>query len=118
MYSESAAEMSNWHIKVPKIVPEPLFPVRNMICNDKMIILIFLNVNKIDVVKAKINMYQGYDQCWLNLRSYTNIKLNEFFINFMITKGDIFILRKDIGVGGWSRNWQFSLTLCSENVLT
>ena len=57
-----------------------------MICNDKMIILIFLNVNKIDVVKAKINMYQGYDQCWLNLRSYTNIKLNDFFINFMITK--------------------------------
>ena len=82
MYSESAAEMSNWHIKVPKIVPEPLFPVRNMICNDKMIILIFLNVNKIDVVKAKINMYQGYDQCWLNLRSYTNIKLNDFFYQF------------------------------------
>ena len=25
----------------------------------------------------------------------------------------IFILRKDIGVGGWSRKWQFSLTLCS-----
>ena len=32
--------------------------------------------------------------------------------------GAIFILRKDIGVGGWSRKWQFSLTLCSENVLT
>ena len=32
--------------------------------------------------------------------------------------GAISILRKDIGVGGWSRKWQFSLTLCSENVLT
>ena len=30
----------------------------------------------------------------------------------------IFILRKDIGVGGWSRKWQFFLALCSENVLT
>ena len=29
-----------------------------------------------------------------------------------------FLLRKDIGFGGWSRKWQFSLTLCSENVLT
>ena len=28
------------------------------------------------------------------------------------------ILRKDIGAGGWSRKWQISLTLCSENVLT
>ena len=27
--------------------------------------------------------------------------------------GSIFILRKDIGVGGWSRKWQFSLTSCS-----
>ena len=25
------------------------------------------------------------------------------------------MLRKDIGVGGWSKKWQFSLTLCSEN---
>ena len=32
--------------------------------------------------------------------------------------GAIFISRKDVGVGGWSRKWQFSLTLCSENVLT
>ena len=30
--------------------------------------------------------------------------------------GAIFILRKDIGVGGWSKKWQFSLTLCSEIV--
>ena len=28
-------------------------------------------------------------------------------------EGAIFILRKDIGVGGWSRKWQFSLTLCT-----
>ena len=28
--------------------------------------------------------------------------------------GAIFILRKDIGVGGWSRKWQFFLTLCSK----
>ena len=27
-------------------------------------------------------------------------------------------LRKGIGVGGWSRKWQFSLTLCNENLLT
>ena len=32
--------------------------------------------------------------------------------------GAIFILCKDIGVGGWSRKWQFFLTLCSENILT
>ena len=32
--------------------------------------------------------------------------------------GTIFILRKGIGVGWWSRKWQFSLTLCNENVLT
>ena len=31
--------------------------------------------------------------------------------------GAIFILRKDIGVGGWSRKWLFSLTLWSKNVL-
>ena len=28
--------------------------------------------------------------------------------------GAIFIIRKDIGVGGRSRKWQFSLTLCSD----
>ena len=32
--------------------------------------------------------------------------------------GAIFILRKDIGVGRWSKKWQFSLTLCTDNVLT
>ena len=34
------------------------------------------------------------------------------------TLGAIFILHKDIGVGGWSKKWQFFLTLCSERVLT
>ena len=29
----------------------------------------------------------------------------------------IFIIRKGIGEGGQSRKWQFSLTLCNENVL-
>ena len=35
----------------------------------------------------------------------------------VIVLGAIFILRNDIEVGGWSRKWRFSLTLCSENVL-
>ena len=39
-------------------------------------------------------------------------------LNLKYVLGAIFILRKDIGAGGWSRNGQFSLTLCSENVLT
>ena len=41
-----------------------------------------------------------------------------FFKGPPIALGAIFILRKDIGVGGWSRKWQFFITLCSENVLT
>ena len=36
----------------------------------------------------------------------------------LYTLGAIFILRKDKWVGVWSRKWQFSLTLYSENVLT
>ena len=37
------------------------------------------------------------------------------FVNFcgLHGIGAIFTLRKDIGVGGWSRKWQFSLTSCS-----
>ena len=38
---------------------------------------------------------------------YATNNLFSFYI------GAIFILRKDIGVGGWSRKWQFSLTLCT-----
>ena len=56
-YSESAIEMSNRHIKVPKIVLGPLFPVRNIISSNMMIISIFFHVNKINVVKATMNMY-------------------------------------------------------------
>ena len=48
----------------------------------------------------------------INLRSNTSGNPN-----FQQVLGAIFILRKDIGVGGLSRKWQFSLTLCSENVL-
>ena len=35
-------------------------------------------------------------------------------MNGKVCLGAIFILRKDIEVGGWSRKWQFSLTLCGE----
>ena len=56
-YSESGGEMSNRHIKVPKIVSGPLFPVRNIISSNIMIIWTFFNVNKINVAKARINMY-------------------------------------------------------------
>ena len=31
--------------------------------------------------------------------------------------GAIFILRKDTGVGEWSRKWQFPLTLSSKNAM-
>ena len=56
-YSESAVEMSNRHIKVPKIVPGPKFPVSDMNCSNKMIILTFFSVNKINVTKARTNMF-------------------------------------------------------------
>ena len=29
----------------------------------------------------------------------------------------LYRIRKVIGVGGWSRKWQFPLTLCNKNVL-
>ena len=35
-YSESAREMWNRHIKVPKIAPELLFPISGMNCSDKI----------------------------------------------------------------------------------
>ena len=56
-YSESAGEMRNRHVKVPKIVPGLLIPVRNMKCSNKMIIFTFFCVNKINVLKARTNMY-------------------------------------------------------------
>ena len=45
----------------------------------------------------------------------------DYFFNcesIFIILGTIFILRKDLGVGGWSRKWQFFITLCTENVIT
>ena len=56
-YSESAGEMWNRHIKLPKIVPGLLFPVTNINCSKKMMIFRFFCVNKINLVKARINMY-------------------------------------------------------------
>ena len=56
-YSESAIEMSNRHIKVPKIVLGPLFPTRNMICSNKLKILTFFYSNEINVIKTRMNMY-------------------------------------------------------------
>ena len=40
------------------------------------------------------------------------------YLDQNLSLGAIFILRKDIRVDWWSRKWQFSLTLSSENVLT
>ena len=55
-YSERAAEMWNRHIKVPKVVLGLLFPVRNMNYSNKMIVLTFFYVNKINVYKTRTNM--------------------------------------------------------------
>ena len=56
-YSESAGEMWNRHIKVPKIVHGLLFPLDNMNCSNKMSILTFFCVNKINLFKARTNKY-------------------------------------------------------------
>ena len=56
-YSESAIEMSNRHIKVPKIVLGRLFPIRNIICSNKLKILTFFYSNAINVIKTRMNMY-------------------------------------------------------------
>ena len=51
-------------------------------------------------------------KCVIN-KSYLKLDvINLFFDSQFITLGTIFILRKDIGVGGRSRKWQFSITLC------
>ena len=54
--SESAGEMWNQHIKVPKIAPELLFPVSGMNCSDKMLIFSFFCINQINLSKAGTNM--------------------------------------------------------------
>ena len=61
-FSESAEEMWNRHIKVPKIVPGLLFPVRNMNFNNKMMILTFFCVNQNNVFETRKNMYWDYNQ--------------------------------------------------------
>ena len=61
-YSESAGEMWNRHIKVPKIVPGILFPVNDMNCGNKMLIFTFFCANQINLFKVKINRHYGYNQ--------------------------------------------------------
>ena len=56
-YSESAGEMWNRHIKVPKIAPGPLFSNRNINCSLKMIILTFFYDDKINSFKVRTYMY-------------------------------------------------------------
>jgi hypothetical protein len=46
-YWESAHEMWNRHIEVPKIAPELLFPINGINCNDKMAILSFFVLMKL-----------------------------------------------------------------------
>ena len=60
-YSESAGEMWNRHVKVPKIVPGLIFPVDDMNGNHKMLIFIFFSVNKDNLFNARTNRYQGYN---------------------------------------------------------
>ena len=59
---------------------------------------------------------------YINFTSFTKLSISMIQHTYMCDKnihfGAIFILRKDLGVGGWSRKWHFPLTLCSENVLT
>ena len=64
---------------------------------------------------------------FLFINSFSNFKLIDPTINasnlnsknslFGTLRGHLYI-SKVIEVGGWSRKWQFSLSLCSENVLT
>ena len=60
-YSESAGEMWNRHIKVPKIAPELLFRISDMNCSDKMLNFTFFCKNKINLFKVRRNKYS---QTW------------------------------------------------------
>ena len=60
-YSESAGEMWNRHIKVPKIVPGLLFPVSDMNWDNKILILTFFSANQISLFKARMNKHYGYN---------------------------------------------------------
>jgi hypothetical protein len=55
-YSESAGEMWNRHIKVPKIAPELLFPISRMNCSDKKLVFSFFCIYQINWFKANTNM--------------------------------------------------------------
>ena len=83
-YSESAGEMWNRHLKVPQIVPGLLLPVSDINSSRKMIIVTFFCINKINLYKAGTNMYQGYNQWFLNFKSNINNKLNCFFKKFWL----------------------------------
>ena len=63
-------------------------------------------------------MMSNFDFDEVYPKKKSNRRLKKSIHNNFSELGAIFILRKDIGVGGWFRKWQFSLTLCSENVLT
>ena len=57
--------------------------------------------------------------CLNNSRSEQFSKQNTIWCHLPLRNEEftleaIFKLRKDIEVGGWSRKWQFSLSLCSE----
>ena len=62
-YSESAGEMWNRHIKVPKIVIRFIFPVSDINCSIKMLIFTFFCVNKINreqiFIKLIINNFSN-----------------------------------------------------------
>ena len=66
-------------------------------------------------------LYLG-SYCQITICTFDSVVLEMEKLIYLVTSkiclGAIFILHKDIGVGGWSRKWQFSLTLCSKNVLT
>ena len=54
--SESAGEMWNRHVKVPKIVPGLLIPVSDINCSNQKLIFTFFFANKINLFKARTNM--------------------------------------------------------------
>ena len=61
-YLESAGEMWNRHIKVPKIVPGLLFTVSDINRGNKILVFTFFCTNQINLFKARMNRYYGYNQ--------------------------------------------------------
>ena len=74
--SESAGKMWNRHRKVPKIVSGRLFPVCDTNCSNKMLILTFFCVNKINLFKVRTHGYWGYNQWFLKFERIMNNKFN------------------------------------------